>query len=147
MTIQPTAAAVQLSTLPALGAPLADGHFAGITTQADGTHVAVVLLPDQASDIEWTNATEWAAQLGGVLPTRPVAAMLFANVKSLLRPGWHWTSDEYDAAWAWGCYFDNGTQRYFDNGTQRYFDNGTQRYYTKNFEDSAVAVRLIPLIP
>lgn len=122
---------VQLSTLPTLGAPLADGNFAGITTLAGGTHVAVVLLPDQSSDIDWASATQWAAQLGGVLPTRPIAAMLFANAKSLLRPGWHWTSDEYDASCAWLCSFHYGGQ---------YHDR-------KRFEGSAVAVRLIPLIP
>jgi hypothetical protein len=120
---------VQLSTLPTLGAPLADGNFAGITTLAGGTHVAVVLLPDQSSDIDWASATQWAAQLGGVLPTRPIAAMLFANAKSLLRPGWHWTSDESTASYACECHFVNGTQ----------YDG------RKSFKGSAVAVRSIQL--
>ncbi len=122
---------ITFAELPALGAPLEAGKFAGVSTQADGTHVAVLLLPDQASDIEWANATEWAAQLGGLLPTRPIAAMLFANVKSLLRPDWHWTSDEESASYAWYCNF--------------YY--GYQYYLHKSFEGSAVAVRLIPLIP
>lgn len=101
---------VQLSTLPTLGAPLADGNFAGITTLAGGTHVAVVLLPEKGSEMTWQQATEWATQLGGLLPTRPIAAMLFANAKSLLRPGWHWTSDEYDASYAWNCLFSTALQ-------------------------------------
>jgi len=132
-TNQPAVAltAVHISALPPLGAPFNGGHFAGVTTQADGTHVAVVLLPGQASDIEWANATEWAAQLGGVPPTRPIAALLFANLKAHLKPQWHWTSDEYDASYAWVCDFDRGTQIIL----------------RKSFEGSAVAVRCIPLIP
>ena len=36
--------AKQTASLPAVGTPLADGTFAGIHSQPDGTHVAVVLL-------------------------------------------------------------------------------------------------------
>ena len=55
--------------------------------------------------------------------------MLFANLKDKLTPSWHWTADEDDASYAWGCYFINGTQD---------LDR-------KSYEGSAVAVRLIPL--
>jgi len=71
----------------------------------------------------------WSKKQGGELPSRPVAALLFANVKSALRPRWHWTSDEEDASYAWGCYFGNGHQ----------YDD------PKSYEGGAVAVRLIPL--
>jgi len=36
-----------LCELPAIGQPLMGGTFAGITTQADGTHCAVILLADR----------------------------------------------------------------------------------------------------
>lgn len=111
--------------LPALGAPYEGGSFQGVTTQPDGTHVAVVLLPDQASDVTWPDAVKWAESVGGVLPTRPIAALLYANCKPLLRPLWHWTSEEYDASYAWVCGFGYG-----------YHD-----YDHKSFEGSAVAVR------
>lgn len=118
-----------LATLPALGADFDGGTFAGLTTRKDGTHHAVVLLPEKATDLTWKKATAWAKEQGGELPTRPVAALLFANVKPKLSPSWHWTSDEYDASCAWECDFDYGSQ----------YGN------RKSYEGSAVAVRLIPL--
>lgn len=105
------------------------GIFAGLTTKQDGTHHAVILLPDQGTDLTWKKACNWAQKLDAELPSRPVAALLFANVKDQLRPKWHWTSEGYDASYAWGCTFNDGTQSY---------DH-------KSYEGAAVAVRLIPL--
>jgi len=119
---------MKLGELPEVGQPLDVGVFAGVTT-SEGKHVAVVLLQEVAHCVTWDAAVQWAAEQGGMLPTRPIAAMLFANVKSLLRPGWHWTSDEYSASSAWDCYFNNGYQ-----------------YYNhKSFEGSAVAIKLLEL--
>jgi hypothetical protein len=115
--------------LPILGQPLEGGTFVGLTTRKDGTHCAVVLLPGFKKDVNWDDATAWAAEQGGELPSRHVAAMLFANVNEQLNPYWHWTSDELSASYAWDCSFDYGLQS----------------YYRKGFEGSAVAVRLIPL--
>jgi len=117
------------TTLPALGAPLDGGIFAGIITRPDGTHCAVVRLPENGTGLTWKKALAWAAKQGGELPTRPVAAMLFGNVKATLPSGWHWTSEEFDASCAWYCYFNHGYQFHDDKSSQ----------------GSAVAVRLIPL--
>jgi len=119
------------AALPAVSDAFHGGKFAGLTTQKDGTHVAVVLLPGRATDVTWAQAKEWAATAGGELPTRPIAALLYANLKPSLEPSWHWTSEEYedDASGAWRCDFDDGHQGY-----------GHQ-----SFEGSAVAVRCIPL--
>ena len=125
----PSTTSTILATLPAIGAALAGGTFAGLTTLPNGTHHAVVLLPGKGDDLTWQQAGEWAKEQGGVLPTRPVAALLFANVKDQLQPEWHWTADEEGASCAWGCHFDHGSQL----------------YYHKSYEGSAVAVRLIPL--
>lgn len=118
-------APIALSALPALGVDSDAGTFAGITTKPDGTHRAVFLLPEQASGLTWQAALEWAAKQDGELPTRAVASLLYANVKPSLAPKWHWTSEEYNASYAWYCYF--------------LYDNH------KRYEGSAVAVRLIPL--
>ena len=123
------ASTISQASLPAIGADLEGGTFAGLTTKPDGTHCAVVLLPDAGTDLTWTKAKAWAKKQGGELPSRPVAALLFANVKANLQPRWHWTSDEYDASSAWGCGF--------------YY--GSQGYYHKSYAGSAVAVRQIPL--
>ena len=116
-----------LSTLPALGAALHGGIFAGLTTRKDGTHCAVVLLPDQGTDLTWKKACNWAQKLEAELPSRPVAALLFANVKDQLRPKWHWTSEGYDASYAWSCHFGFGHQ-------------GLNR---KSYGGAAVAVRRV----
>ena len=131
MTTTETSTSTSLVGLPALRAPFAGGIFAGITTTKDGTHCAVALLPDQGSNLDWPAATQWATALNATLPTRPVAAMLFANLKDQLRPRWHWTSeqDEEDASFAWLCVFSYGGQDYF----------------RKYFEGSAVAVRRLTL--
>ena len=120
---------ISLSTLPALGAALHGGTFAGLTTKQDGTHHAVILLPDQGTDLTWKKACNWAQKLEAELPSRPVAALLFANVKDQLRPKWHWTSESYDASYAGFCYFTDGFQ-------------GDSH---ESYEGAAVAVRLIPL--
>ena len=120
---------ITLAALPAIGAALAGGTFAGLTTLPNGTHHAVVLLPGKGDDLTWQQASEWAAEQGGLLPTRPVAALLFANVQAQLQPEWHWTAEEHSASYAWHCNFFSGYQY------------GT----LKSYEGSAVAVRLIPL--
>tara|TARA_Y100001972_G_scaffold103866_1_gene130466 strand:+ start:166 stop:585 length:420 start_codon:yes stop_codon:yes gene_type:complete len=137
MSSAPLPTALALAALPALGAPLAGGTFAGVITQKDGQHVAVVLLPAQAEDVAWQAAMDWATEQGGQLPTRPMAALLFANVKPQLRERWHWTNetldlgddDDDDASCAWICDF--------------YY--GGQSYDHKSYEGCAVAVRCIPL--
>ena len=79
--------------------------------------------------LTWAKAKAWAKKQGGVLPTRPVAALLYAHLKSQLRPRLHWTSEAYDASYAWNCDFGDGSQSV-----------GNVRS-----EACAVAVRLIPL--
>ena len=90
------ASTISLANLPAIGGDLEGGTFAGLTTTPNGAHVAVVLLPGAGTDLTWTKAKAWAKKQGGELPSRPVAALLFANIKSALQPRWHWTSDEED---------------------------------------------------
>jgi hypothetical protein len=124
-----TPASVTFAALPLIGTDFKGGTFAGLTTRQDGTHCAVVLLPEQVENHTWKQAMNWAQKLGAELPNRPVAALLFANAKDKLKPHWHWTSEEYDASFAWFCYFDFGHQG----------------YGRKSYEGSAVAVRLIPL--
>ena len=129
---------ITVSTLPALGAPLAGGLFAGLTTTKAGQHAAVVLLPAKPDKpLNWANATAWAESVGGQLPTRPVAALLYANVKSQLQPKRHWTSDTLDA--------DTGDSDYASSAWVCHFSLGNQTSSHESFEGSAVAVRLIPL--
>lgn len=115
----------------ALGAPLEGGTFAGILTLPNGTHAAVVLLADKPSEeLNWADAKKWAESVGGELPARPAAAMLFANAKDQFEAEWHWTSEAYSGSGACAQYFGSGAQ-----GTGRVGGNGCAR-----------AVRMIPLV-
>jgi hypothetical protein len=129
MSTDTQASAIALASLPALGADLDGGIFAGIITRKDGQHCAVVLLPARGQDLTWKKAGAWAKDQGGELPTRPLAALIFANVQDRPQEGWHWTSEEYGASYAWSCGFGDGLQS----------------YDRKSFEGSAVAVRMIPI--
>ena len=131
-TTTTTKKTMNFATLPTLGAALAGGLFAGLTTRADGTHCAVVLLPDAPPErLAWPKAMAWAAELQAELPTRPVAALLFANLCAKFDKAWHWTSESHedDGSYAWGQDF-------------RY---GDQLDYDKSYEGRARAVRLIQL--
>ena len=130
---------ISFASLPVLGAEFDGGIFIGVTTLKDGTHAAVILLPNKAQErMAWDAAMGWAKEAGGQLPTRPVAALLYANAKDQFERTWYWTSDELqadtgdedDASYAWFCYF--------------YY--GLQRFTHKSAEGAAVAVRLIPLV-
>ena len=124
-------ACTTFTSLPPIGAPLGGGIFAGLTTLPDGQHMAVALLPNQGTDLDWPAATAWAEGLQATLPTRSVAALLFANLRQHLRKEWHWTSETHEefASFAWYCHFLNGYQ---------YLNH-------KSYEAHAVAVRLIPI--
>jgi hypothetical protein len=126
------APALTFSTLPPLGAALDGGIFCGLTTDKQGKHFAVALLPDKPdSDLPWKKAMAWADTVNGTLPTRPVAALLFANARDQFEPDWHWTSEQYSAGYAW----------------LQYFLDGYQLFYDESYEGRARAVRLIHLNP
>ena len=126
-----TTPSIPFTSLPAVGATLDGGIFAGLTTSKDGLHHAVVLLPDQGTDLTWKKAMNRAEKLNAELPSRPIAALLFANLKDKLQPRWHWTNETYEgeASFAWNCYFIYGFQD----------------ITLKSYEGSAVAVRCIPV--
>ena len=99
----------------AIGADFEGGKFAGLTTLQDGKHVAVVLLPNKSDKrLVWVDAMAWAAEVGGQLPTRPVAALLFANLKPEFEEEWHWTNEmtSWNESYAWVCNFLLGHQSY-----------------------------------
>jgi len=121
---------MNIHDLPALGAAIDEGLFAGVTTTTDGHHHAVVLLPIKPEKpMTWKRAMNWAEKAGGELPTRPISALLFANLNDQLDPEWHWCSEQFDGSCAW----------------YQSFGYGGQGYDRKRFEGRARAVRLIPL--
>jgi hypothetical protein len=118
-------------TLPAATIELAKGErFAGLVLSEDGkpSH-HLVLLPGQATDVDWDDAKTWAASIGGELPTRQEQALLFANLKGSFETRAYWSGTPPSSGHAWCQYFSSGGQ-----------DN-----YSTSAELCARAVRRLPI--
>ncbi len=97
----------------AIGSEHENGKFAGLITLPDGKHVAVILLPNKSEKrLTWADAMAWATEAGGQLPTRPIAALLFANLGVEFDKDWHWTNEtcSWNESCAWVSYFSHGYQ-------------------------------------
>ncbi len=116
------------ATLPKIGAKAAGMTYAGVITAPDGLVYALCLLDDKPSkSLSWDEAMSWAKSVESDLPTRPEAALLFANLQPSLEKSWHWTNETayWNSSYAWYCDFYGGYQ------------DG----YHKSAEGAAVAVR------
>ena len=109
---------VQASTTLTLAAAIIElkpgERYAGVVLNEAGlpSH-HLILLPDQAEDVSWTAAMEWARKAGGELPTRREQALLYANAKSQFEGAWYWSGEEHtNGSYAWGQYFGYGGQYY-----------------------------------
>ena len=84
-------------------------QYAGTVLDANGSlqHHLVLMADVPTEDLNWQAAMDWAASIGGELPTRQEQALLYANCKPHLQPRWHWSSEthEDDASYAWLCHF------------------------------------------
>jgi len=86
---------------------------AGLMMGLDGkpTHW-VILLPGDKDDGNWQNATDWAKEQGGELPTRNEQSLLFANAKPEFKHDWYWSGETHaeNSEWAWCQDFYDGGQ-------------------------------------
>ena len=86
--------------------------YVGLATDIDGKTVHhVVLLP---GDVEknWADAKAWAASIGGELPTRTEALLLFHTQRAEFQRDWYWTAEQLadDPSSAWCQSFGWGDQ-------------------------------------
>jgi len=93
---------------------LAEGErYAGILLSKDGApDCHLVLLPADPGKMEWSAAKDWAASIGGELPTRREQALLYANLPEEFERTWYWSNEqraEYSLS-AWVQDFGNGIQ-------------------------------------
>ncbi len=103
------------AVLPDFPVPaLQDGErYAGLILQDGKPSHHLVLLPQDGGDLPWAKAKEWAATVGGDLPTRSEQALLFANCKDAFDPVWHWSCEAYTTpSDAWCQHFGYGDQDY-----------------------------------
>ncbi|HRH29639.1 MAG TPA: DUF1566 domain-containing protein [Aquabacterium sp.] len=86
-------------------------RYAGLVLHPDGTPSHhLILLPDQAVDVNWQDATAWAAKIGGELPSRQEQSLLFANLKNEFLLRTYWSREEHSKGSAWFQGFCYGTQ-------------------------------------
>lgn len=105
-------------------------HYAGAVLDESGhlSHHLVLMAQRPTEQLNWQAAMDWAARIGGILPTRQELSLLFANCKPHLESAWHWSCESHtDASYAWYCLFSYGTIT----------------YGLKSYEGSAVAVRRV----
>ena len=115
--------APRILTIPAITIELLAGeHYAGAVLNADGSvdHHTVLMAARTTKDGDWQQQMDWAANLGGDLPSPEEASLIFANCKAYVPHRWHWTNRPYetDASYAWYCYFNSGGQNYTDKSAK-----------------------------
>lgn len=113
-------------------AGLNDGElYAGLILGKDGAQdYHVVLLADEAKDVSWTAARDWASSTGGDLPTRRELSLLYANLKEHFERIWYWSNEAQEprAQLVWG----------------QNFNSGIQTMYGRPFRGRARAVKRLP---
>ena len=117
--------------------PAAEGetHIGAIGNKA-GEIYHLILLAGESEPAPHKRQIEWAKSIGGDLPTKLEAMMLFVHAKDQFKPEAYWTGDIYvdrngveDPAWAW-C---------------QLFSDGYQSHYNRLSELRARAVRRLPI--
>lgn len=89
--------------------PLAEGEtYIGAIGNKSGDVYHLVLLPGDNDRAPHAQQMEWAKSIGGDLPNKLEAAMLFANAKDQFQPAWYWTNETFvdhdepdDTNYAW----------------------------------------------
>ena len=70
----------------------------------------VILLSGDNEEADWQTQMDWAASIGGKLPTRRMQALLFANLAEEFKPTWYWSGEQRSAGSAWCQGFSYGGQ-------------------------------------
>lgn len=101
--------------MPTLEFPtLATGEtYAGILIKDGSPSHHLILLPGEANSVTHQAACEWAASIGGELPSRKEQALLFANAAEQFERTAYWSAALYesDPDDAWSHYFYYGYPR------------------------------------
>jgi hypothetical protein len=95
-----------------IGVLLHEGEdYAGLVFDAETGEPShhLILLPGEFKG-GWQQALDWAASIGGELPTRQEQSFLFAQLKRLFSGDWHWSCAQCSSGVAWAQYFRGGTQ-------------------------------------
>lgn len=87
-------------------------RYAGVILKDGKPSHHLILLAADGGDLPWVKAKEWAASVGGDLPTRAEQSLLLANCKDAFDGVWHWSCEAYSPSHAWYQHFHDGNQYY-----------------------------------
>ena len=88
-------------------------EYAGLIVGKDGeSSYHLILIPGQATGVNWADAKAFASKQGGDLPTRREQSLLFSNLKDKFDGEYYWSSEQHASAsgCAWSQGFTNGYQ-------------------------------------
>lgn len=96
-------------------APILDDgeiHIATIHIAGQAPYHLILLQDHPKEGMTHQAATEWAASLGGDLPTRPEQALLFAHQREQFDRDWYWSNTFHESYpdYAWAQNFNYGGQ-------------------------------------
>jgi len=66
--------------------------------------------PDGVDPAQWADALEHEGHADWYLPAQAELTMAWANVPELFSKGWHWSSSQFSASYAWLQLFNDGDQ-------------------------------------
>lgn len=88
-------------------------EYAGLIVGKGGeVDYHLILLPEEACDLNWPRACDWAREIGGDLPTLRELALLFANLREQFQRFWYWSNAQHETRpqLVWGQNFGSGIQ-------------------------------------
>jgi hypothetical protein len=99
------------AALPAIGAEVAGGKFAGVTL-FNGERYGLIVLPADGEERSHAEAVAWAKAQGGELMTRIDAVVAYENLRDEFEADWYWLAETHPkyADCAWLQYFLYGSQ-------------------------------------
>lgn len=98
--------------------PLAEGEtYIGVIGDKNGDVYHLILLPGDSNPAPQAKQLDWAKSIGGELPNKIEAMMLFVHAKDHFKDEAYWIvetlidpDDPEDDAWAWVQHFHDGYQ-------------------------------------
>ncbi len=105
----------QAIPLPRIHSTFAGGKVMGVVMGENGApdYLLIDLGAEPENDLTWDEAKDWAASVGGELPTRRELAVMSGNrVEGQYKPSWYWSGEQHadEPAWAWVQTFGYGGQ-------------------------------------
>ena len=88
------------------------GKESGATSAWDGMANTSALVDSEIDHpaAQWADALEHEGHADWYLPAQAELTMAWANVPELFSKGWHWSSSQFSASYAWLQLFNDGDQ-------------------------------------